>query len=119
MRRPRPGFVTPHPGGPGNPPEGTRTLCEELADWDCAQASSQKSADPAPVSCSRKWPQDAKPRWSAERRPRSREGTRQNGRLVRHSVLHPLGIVPGEKRDDGVPGAAKNTGDGARLLFEI
>jgi hypothetical protein len=35
-------------------------------------------------------------------------GTRQDGRLVRHSVLHPLGFCEGEKREDGVLGTAKN-----------
>jgi len=39
------------------------------------------------------------------------------GRLVRRSVLHPLGFSEGRKRDYGVPGAAKNTGDDA-WLFE-
>jgi hypothetical protein len=38
-------------------------------------------------------------------------------------ALHSLGFVPGAKRDDGVPRAAKNRGDDARpfetWLFEI
>ncbi len=37
---------------------------------------------------------------------------------TRHSVLHPLGFFRGAKEsEDGVPGAAKNTGDDACLLF--
>ncbi len=50
-------------------------------------------------------------------------GTRQDGRLVRRLALHPLGLAPGVEegprewgRDDGVPGAAKNTGDDVWLL---
>ena len=42
---------------------------------------------------------------------------RQDGRLVRHSVLHPLDLFEGDKagpapagRGYGLPGAAKNTG---------
>jgi hypothetical protein len=38
-------------------------------------------------------------------------------------ALHPLGLAPGVEegprewgRDDGVPGAAKNTGEGARAI---
>jgi len=34
--------------------------------------------------------------------------------MLRLAALHPLGIVPeGIKREDGLPGAAKNTGGGA------
>jgi hypothetical protein len=44
-------------------------------------------------------------------------GTRQDERPLRRSALHPLGVVRGE-REDGLPGAAKNTGDGARPLFD-
>ena len=39
----------------------------------------------------------------------------KTGRLVRRSVLHPLGMWPGGKPEDGLPGAAKNTGDHACL----
>jgi hypothetical protein len=38
---------------------------------------------------------------------------------TRRSVLHPLDYFEGHEMEDGVPGAAKNTGDHARLLFEI
>jgi hypothetical protein len=38
---------------------------------------------------------------------------------MRRSVLHPLDFSRGTKSDDGVPGAAKNTGDESRPLFEI
>ena len=48
---------------------------------------------------------------------------RQDGRLVRHSVLHPLACRGARKRPrewgrkDGLPGAAKNTGDFACLPY--
>src|SRR5450631_746771 len=63
------------------------------------------------------------PPWSAERRPRSPKGN-----AARRKTGAPLGAPlprawPGGKRrprewgrDDGLPGAAKNTGDDARLL---
>ena len=35
---------------------------------------------------------------------------------VRHSVLHPLDFCEGEGLEDGLPGVAKNTGDGGCLL---
>ena len=45
-------------------------------------------------------------------------GARLDGRLVRHSVLHPLDFARGKEGEDGVPGAAKNTG-GEAWLFDI
>ena len=45
--------------------------------------------------------------WRAERRPRSREGARLDGRLVRRLARHTLACCGGRKRDDGVPSAAK------------
>ncbi len=62
-------------------------------------------------------------RWSAERRPRSPKGNAATARLVRRSVLHPLGFrgeseVPRKwGKGYGLPGAAKNTGSGALALF--
>ena len=57
------------------------------------------------------------PRWSAERRPRSwRQGRGKTEGLVRRSVLHPLAFCGERNNDDGLPGAAKNTGDEARLF---
>ena len=45
-----------------------------------------------------------------------RKRMRQDGRLVRRSVLHPLAFCGERNNDDGLPGAAKNTGDEARLF---
>ena len=39
--------------------------------------------------------------------------------MVRHLALHPLGLVEGHGREDGLPGAAKNTGDDARLASAL
>ena len=36
--------------------------------------------------------------------------------MTRHLARHPLDLFEGRRRDDGVPGAAKNTGDDARLF---
>jgi hypothetical protein len=35
--------------------------------------------------------------------------------MTRPSARNPLDFFEGDERDDGVPGAAKNTGDDARL----
>src|ERR1035437_11194779 len=45
-------------------------------------------------------------------------GARLDGRLVRHSALHPLAFARGKEGEDGVPGAAKNAG-GEAWLFDI
>src|SRR5579875_963261 len=58
--------------------------------------------------------------WSAGWRARRSQGAPppEGGKLtVRHSALHPLIVFREGKRDDGEPGAANNTGDGARLFF--
>ncbi len=55
-------------------------------------------------------------RWRAERRPCSREGVRylkNNGCATWRAI--PLNWRGRRRRDYGVPGAAKNTGAGARL----
>jgi hypothetical protein len=43
-------------------------------------------------------PGTEKPRWSAGRRPHFGNGVRQDGRLVRRPVLHPLVLCEGERR---------------------
>jgi len=47
--------------------------------------------------------------------PAHRQRCAAYGRLVRRPALHPLGICRAGKLEDGLPGAAKNTGDGACL----
>jgi hypothetical protein len=78
-----------------------------------AQMRGSRNADPG----------TEKPRWSAERRPRSPKESAANGRTgAPLGAPSPQAFCLGEKRQDGVPGAAKNTGDDARLheswLFE-
>jgi hypothetical protein len=46
-------------------------------------------------------------------------GARQDGRLVRHSVLHPLGFARGAKQEDGVSRAAKNREGGALAISPV
>jgi len=53
--------------------------------------------------------------WRAERR-RAPATVRAHKGWLRRSARHTLGFMPGSKGDYGVPGAAKNTGDDARLL---
>src|SRR5258705_2592762 len=110
MRRPRARFAASHPGGAGAPPGGTRTSCEELADarvrgpWGKARPGVAKNR------------RDGAPRGARV----LQKGMRQDGRLVRHSVLHPLDFFEGAEKaphsgagDDGLPGAVKNAGDDA------
>src|SRR5450631_2085684 len=40
-----------------------------------------------------------------------KSGCGKTERRMRHLALHPLGLFEGHGREDGVPGAAKNTGD--------
>ena len=119
MRRPRAGTnVPPLPGGPGQPSDPTKGVCLEWLDavWRKGGESRPdqglaQATHPHPEVTA---PGTEKPRWSAERRPHpSKEDAARRKDPVRHSVLRPLDLFEGEKRDDGVPGAAKNTGDGA------
>ena len=54
--------------------------------------------------------------------PSPRVPALRQARIVRMrlAALHPLGMAEGDRREDGLPGAAKNTGGGAlaSLLFE-
>src|SRR5674476_1493366 len=54
-------------------------------------------------------PGTEKPRWSAERR-RAPATVRAHKEWLRRSALHPLACCGGRKKDDGLPGAANNTG---------
>jgi hypothetical protein len=113
MRRPRAGFVTPLPGGPGNRPGGTMTP-PRGARWTGTGFTSlvPGSADPGPVSLA--YAGGAKPRWSAEwRRVHARTRPPQGGigSAARRSI--PSFTQRGEegKGNTGVPGArTKNTG---------
>jgi len=112
MRRLRAGLVTPLPGGLGNRSGGTRTpprgarwtgtvphgfgrAKARQADeanwrWDPSEETGRKpgNADPGIRNRRRGAPRGARV---------LQKGTRQDGRLVRRSVLHSLGLGPGEK----------------------
>ena len=128
MRRLRAGLVTPPPGGLGSPSGPTTRDC--LRWLDAARTKGGESRPDQGLS------QKPTPGPRPEARPRGTEiaaverreapasftrRTRQDGRLVRRLALHSLGLGPREKegpakgKDYGVPGAAKNTGDDARL----
>jgi hypothetical protein len=97
------------PGRRRHPPGGIRTSREELADGakQPKAASRQKRGTDA----------EKTPRWSAAGRSVLRQRTHapQGAMLMwRHAALHPLGLLPrAEEREGGLPGASKNTGDGA------
>ena len=104
MRRLRAlGKRTPgHSGGAGVPPGGNTTPREELADGR-GQAPGQEARPGA----------ENTPPWSAERRPcplKRGRGTKDYGSASRRSIPS---IFEGQTREDGLPGAAKNTGGGA------
>jgi hypothetical protein len=59
------------------------------------------------------------PRWSAERRPHpSKEDAARRKTGAPLGAPSPQALAEERKRQDGVPGAAKNTGGGAVGLFE-
>jgi hypothetical protein len=125
MRRPRAWFAATHPGGPGTPPgghydpsarsfaglglrpmgfrrglrgkTGAEPLLQEPAEtWRRNQEARTRGL------CLTAKAGGAKPRWSAERRPRFWQQERgKTERLVRRSVLHPLALCEGERREEG------------------
>src|SRR6185437_13925016 len=130
MRRPRAGDETLllHPGGAGAPPGDTRIPCEELADGGplgLPEVRKERLTRKAPRASSRRQDeterQKARPgadktlRWRAERR---RTFARRCARtaMTRRLARHPLDLIEGPRRDDGVPRAAKNTGSGALAI---
>jgi len=122
------GSQAAHPGGAGAPPGVTTDPCQELADggrlgrpsrWKARQAIRRTGADrrkarqelepKARPGAEMRTPQVSPDRaslsgWSAGRRPSSANGARQDGRLVRRSVLHPLGFSGGDKGRPASPG---------------
>ena len=60
-------------------------------------------------------PEERRRVWRAERR-HVPETVRDYVQTTRRLARHPLDISRGEEREDGLPGAAKNTGGDARLL---
>ena len=117
MRRPRAGFASLPPGGPGQPSVPTKRDCPSVG-WTWRGRRRAKACRIGGPAGPRRRPEVTAPgteiaAWRAERRPRSRKGTRLDGRLVRRLARHTLAFGGARKRDDGVPGAEKNTGAGA------
>jgi hypothetical protein len=104
---------TPAPGRPGNPSGGHYDpSASSSLDWDWPNASSQEARTRGLCL----WPRP-EARAALERREApafSKGNAARRKDPVRRSVLHPLGFSEGRKREDGVPGAAKNTGALAR-----
>ena len=132
MRRPRAGDErSPQlPGGAGAPPGGTTTPCEELAD------GGPQGLPEAPDAAAQKGPRRKSRRQGETDRQKARPGAvrRRDGaprgatcrrrHVTKRPIDAPLGapsprFLRGDERpreggeDYGVPGAAKNTGDGA------
>jgi hypothetical protein len=113
MRRPRAGDErTPQPpGGDGAPPGGNRTSRQELADRGPTRANAELVAESAARCIVRR--RDGAPKGAASSQ---KEGAQSNY-LTRLLGAPSPRISEGDERDNGVPGAAKNTGDFA-WLFE-
>ena len=124
MRRPRAGFASLPPGGPGQPSVPTTRDCPSVG-WTrrgrrwakaCRIGLSQKPPGPASGSYG---PGDRKAAMERREAPAFlARGARQDGRLVRHSVLYPLAFSARRKKEDGLPGAAQITRARTRALLE-
>ena len=106
VRRPRACLASTHPGGVGAPPGTTRGACQELAYYPGPKCPEGRAA--------RRRSQNA----VMERREAPALSKRECGKTedwcaARCSI--PSAFAEERKREDGVPGAAKNTGDDARL----
>jgi len=124
VRRLRAGLVTPSPGGPGSPSVPTKGDCLEWLD-----AARTKGGESCPGRGGRSPPVRArKLRLRGQKSPRCSAAGRAsfakdahaarrelNGCASRRSI--PSVLQRGTEGEDGVPGAAKNTGDDA-WLFE-
>ena len=123
MRRPRAGFASLPPGGPGQPSAPTTRGRLHWAGRGADEGGRKPAGSgarlgprPRPEATA---PGTEKPRWSAERRPRSSHegrGKTEDWCATRCSIPSPFG---GErKREDGVPGAAQITRAHKRTLLE-
>ena len=105
-------------GRPGNPTGGHYDpSARSSLDWDWHTASSQEARTRG--LCLWRKPETRSRQWSAEWRARRSQDARppQGGRLM---VAPPGAPFPSlfarDGREDGVPGAAKNTGDDSCLI---
>jgi len=102
--------------------EGPPSLAGRGAD-EGGRKPAGSGAQQGPVRARKLRPRGQKSRCGAPRGARAPDnGARQDRRLVRRLALHPLDFSRGTKkaprngREDGLPGAAKNTGDDAWLV---
>ena len=112
VRRLRAGLVTPHSGGAGAPPGGTRAAREELADGGRLGRPSAATRKARQELSRKRGPAPKKRRHGAPRGARVLR-QRAHGKTedwLRLAALHPLGLSEGAGREDGVPGAAKEYG---------
>ena len=146
MRRLRAGLVTPHSGGPGTrsggittPPRGARwtgtvprgfgrakARQADEANWHRSLEKKPErtpgNADPGTEKPRSGAPRGASPLASGEDTPRqacrAASPAAQGASQAPAFFGAPRPLTGRDDGDDGLPGAAKNTGDGARLLFE-
>ena len=103
MRRPRAGFASLPPGGPGQPSVPTTRDCPSVG-WTRRgrrRAKACRIGGPAraPSASGSYGPGDRKAAMERREAPAFlARGARLDGRLVRHSVLHPLAFRRGEKK---------------------
>ena len=97
------GARNPAPGRPGKPTGGHYDPSASCSlDWDWRKASSQEARTQGLcLRPSRRRDRDGAPRGARILQKRMR----QDGRLVRHSVLHPLALCEGEERPHEGAGA--------------
>ena len=102
MRRPRAGFASLPPGGPGQPSAPTtwrRLNWLDAARTKAGESLPDRGPGSGPVRARKLRPRDRKAAMERREAPAFlARGARLDGRLVRHSVLHPLAFRRGEKK---------------------
>ena len=102
MRRPRAGFASLPPGGPGQPSAPTtwgRLNWLDAARTKAGESLPDRGPSRAPSASGSYGPGDRKAAMERREAPAFlARGARLDGRLVRHSVLHPLAFRRGEKK---------------------
>jgi hypothetical protein len=127
MRRLRAGFVTPLPGGLGQPSVPTKGDCLEWLDaaWTKGgESCPDQGGRSLPVRARKHGPGDRKAAWSAERRPRSPQWSAATDDLVRRLALHfPRLMSRAGRGNTAPPRRSNNRGVGAcptaTSLFDI
>ena len=119
MRRPRAGFVTPSPGGPGQPSAGITTGCLRWLDAAATKGGGScpdRGSGSGPVAARKHGARDRKAACGAPRGATPSERRRAHKKWPRRSARHPLSRFERGKRQ-GEYGRTrrptKNTGGGA------